>query len=104
MGRPSRPMFGRRGQTKVGLSGRGGVVTPNPNPSPVGGNTVVGVPPLLPEPMMVVPPTGGMPGGPRGGESTPGRWDPTELVCDVGIMGPRPPRPKLVELPREDGV
>ena len=73
IGLPSLPMFGLLGQTKVGLSGKGGVTTPNPKPRPPAGKTVVGVPPLLPEPMRVVEPTGGIPGGPRGEVSRPGR-------------------------------
>ena len=65
----------------------------------------VGVPPLFPVCVRrVVLPTGGMPGGPRGGESTPGRWEPTELVWEVGRMGARPPKPRLVELPRDEEV
>ena len=97
-------MFGRRGQRKVGLSGSGGVETPNPRPMPCGGKMEVGVPPLAPELRMVVPPMGGIPGGARGGESTPGMCDPTELVCEVGMIGARPPRPRLVELPRDEEV
>jgi hypothetical protein len=80
-------------------------VTPNPRPMPIGGRMEVGVPPLLPVvPRRLVLPTGGMPGGPRGGESTPGRWEPTELVWEDGMMGARPPKPRLVELPREEGL
>ena len=98
-------MLGLRGHRKVGLSGRGGVATPNPRPMPIGGKMEVGVPPLFPVWVRrVVLPAGGIPGGPRGGESTPGRWDPTELVWVVGRMGARPPKPRPVELPRDEEV
>ena len=106
-------MLGRLGQKNVGLSGKGGLPVlkppPKPSPRPPGGRTVVGVPPLFPEPMRVVAPTGGIPGGPRGGVSTPVKCPPPggplkdpEVVCEEGIIGPRPPRPKLVELPSDD--
>lgn len=99
-------MFGLLGQRKVGLSVRGGVATPKPRPMPIGGKMEVGVLPLLLVCVRrVVLPAGGMPGGPRGGESTPGRLEePTELVWEVGRLGARPPRPRLVELPRDEDV
>ena len=115
IGLPSRPIFGRRGQTKVGVSERGGDPEPNPRPRPLTGRMVPPVAPLPPElPTKAVAPAtwpgGGMPGGPRGEVSELERMPPTGGPpigpapdpggAPDGIMGPSPPKPKVLVPPR----
>jgi len=104
-------MFGRRGHTKVGVSERGGDPDPNPIPSPLTGRIVPPVAPLPPElPTKEVEPAtwpgGGMPGGPRGEVSELERMGPPigpapdPGGAPDGIMGPSPPKPKVLVPPK----
>ena len=108
MGRPSRPMFGRRGQTKVGASVSGGEPVPKPSPRPPTGKMVPPVEPFPdPAPIRAVAPGGGMPGGPKGDVSETARMPPTDCPLGPGgapdgKIGPRPPKPRAPPAPRPD--